>query len=69
MERWRQLAVLSLAELLVLGVWFSASAVLPALRREWVLGDAGSASLTIAVQAGFIVGTLGAALANAMRKK
>ena len=64
MERWRQLAVLSLAELLVLGVWFSASAVLPALRREWALGDAGSAALTIAVQAGFIVGTLGAALAN-----
>jgi MFS family permease len=63
-ERWRQLAVLSLAELLVLGVWFSASAVLPALRREWALGDAGSAALTIAVQAGFIVGTLGAALAN-----
>jgi MFS family permease len=63
-ERWRQLAVLSLAELLVLGVWFSASAVLPALRREWALGDAGSAALTIAVQAGFIAGTLGAALAN-----
>jgi hypothetical protein len=29
-ERWRQLAVLSLAELLALCVWFSASAVLPA---------------------------------------
>ncbi len=64
MERWRQLAVLSLAELLALCVWFSASAVLPALRREWALGDAGSAALTIAVQAGFIAGTLGSALAN-----
>ena len=64
MERWRQLAVLSLAELLALCVWFSASAVLPALRREWALGDGGAAALTIAVQAGFIVGTLGAALAN-----
>jgi len=63
-ERWRQLAVLSLAELLALCVWFSASAVLPALRREWALGDGGAAALTIAVQAGFIVGTLGAALAN-----
>jgi MFS family permease len=63
-ERWRQLAVLSLAELLALCVWFSASAVLPALRREWALGDAGSAALTIAVQAGFIVGTLGSALSN-----
>jgi MFS family permease len=63
-ERWRQLAVLSLAELLALCVWFSAAAVLPALRREWALGDGGAAGLTIAVQAGFIVGTLGAALTN-----
>jgi MFS family permease len=63
-ERWRQLAVLSLAELLALSLWFSASAVLPALRREWSLGDAGSAGLTIAVQLGFIAGTLGAALTN-----
>ena len=63
-ERWRQLAVLSVAELLALSLWFSASAVLPALRREWSLGDAGSAGLTIAVQLGFIAGTLGAALAN-----
>jgi MFS family permease len=63
-ERWRQLTVLSLAELLALSLWFSASAVLPALRREWALGDGGSAALTIAVQAGFIAGTLGSALAN-----
>jgi len=63
-ERWRQLAVLSLAELLALSLWFSAAAVLPALRREWALGDGGGAALTIAVQAGFIAGTLGAALAN-----
>jgi MFS family permease len=63
-DRWRQLAALSLAELLALSLWFSASAVLPALRREWALGDGGAAALTIAVQAGFIVGTLGAALTN-----
>ena len=34
--------------------------MLPALRREWALGDGGSAALTIAVQLGFIVGTLAA---------
>jgi MFS family permease len=62
--RWRQLAALSLAELLALSLWFSAAAVLPALRREWALGDGGAAGLTIAVQAGFIVGTLGAAVTN-----
>jgi len=61
---WRSLAVLSLAELGALGLWFSASAVLPALRREWALGDGGSAALTIAVQAGFIAGTLASALGN-----
>jgi len=59
-----QLALLSLAELLALSLWFSASAVLPALRREWGLGDGGAAGLTIAVQAGFIVGTLLSALTN-----
>jgi len=63
-ERWRQLAVLSLAELLALRSWFSASAVLPALQREWALGAGGSAGLTIAVQLGFIAGTLASALGN-----
>jgi MFS family permease len=62
--RWRQLTVLSLAELLALSLWFSASAVLPALRAEWQLGDGGSAGLTIAVQLGFIMGTLVSALGN-----
>ena len=52
-ERWRQLAALSLAELLALSLWFSASAVLPALQQEWNLGAAGSAGLVIAVQLGF----------------
>ena len=63
-ERWRQLTLLSLAELLALSLWFSASAVLPALVREWSLTDASGAGLTIAVQLGFIVGTLVAALTN-----
>ncbi len=63
-ERWRQLATLSLAELMALSLWFSASAVLPALTREWQLGDAGRAGLTNSVQLGFIVGTLLSALGN-----
>jgi MFS family permease len=61
---WQQLIVLSLAELGALALWFSAAAVLPVLQREWALGDGGSAALTIAVQAGFIVGTLASALGN-----
>ena len=56
--------MLSLAELLALSLWFSASAVLPALQSEWQLGAGGSAGLTVAVQLGFIAGTLAAALGN-----
>jgi MFS family permease len=62
--RWRALAYLSIAELLALSLWFSATAVLPALSREWQLGDGGRAGLTIAVQLGFIIGTLLSALGN-----
>jgi MFS family permease len=62
--RWRALGLLSLAELLALSLWFSASAVLPALVREWRLGGVGRAWLTNAVQLGFIVGTFGSALGN-----
>ena len=62
--RWWQLIVLSVAELGALSLWFSASAVLPALTREWQLGDGGRAGLTLAVQLGFIVGTLGSAVGN-----
>jgi MFS family permease len=63
-SRWQQLTVLSLAELGALSLWFSASAVLPALTREWNLGDGGRAGLTLAVQFGFIIGTLVSAIGN-----
>jgi MFS family permease len=63
-HRWRQLAFLSFAELGALSLWFSASAVLPALTSEWSLGDAGRAGLTLAVQLGFIAGTLVSAIFN-----
>jgi MFS family permease len=63
-RRWRALVYLSIAELLALSLWFSATAVLPALSSEWRLSDSGRAGLTIAVQLGFIVGTLLSALGN-----
>ncbi len=62
--RWRALTILSLGELLLLSLWFSAAAVLPALSREWDLGAGGRAGLTIAVQLGFIAGTLASAVGN-----
>jgi MFS family permease len=64
MSKYSQLVVLSIAELGALSLWFSASAVLPALTREWDLGDGGRAGLTLAVQLGFIVGTLISAIGN-----
>src|SRR2546423_9652106 len=62
--RWRALALLSAAELLGMSLWFSASAVVPALRVEWHLSEATAGWLTIAVQLGFVAGTLISALSN-----
>jgi hypothetical protein len=58
------MTVLCVAEFLGMAVWFSASAVVPALAREWALDGAGQAWLTMSVQAGFIAGTLVSALLN-----
>ncbi|MDQ6652826.1 MAG: MFS transporter [Acidobacteriota bacterium] len=47
-----------------MSLWFSASAVVPALRAEWHLGESTVSWLTIAVQLGFVCGTLLSALLN-----
>jgi MFS family permease len=47
-----------------MSLWFSASAVAPALKVEWRLTDSASAWLTLAVQLGFVAGTLASALGN-----
>ena len=62
--RWRALALLSLAELLGMSLWFSASAVVPALTNEWNLNPTSAGWLTIAVQLGFVCGTLLSAFLN-----
>jgi MFS family permease len=64
-RRWRMLALLSLAELLGMSVWFAASAVAPELAARWGL-DPGAATawLMTSVQVGFVVGTAAAALLN-----
>jgi MFS family permease len=62
--KWRTLLLLALAELLAMGLWFSASAVGPALAREWSLSHAQTAWLTMAVQLGFVAGALLSALLN-----
>ena len=45
-------------------LWFSATAVTPSLVSEFRMSAEQAAWLTIAVQAGFVVGTLGSAVAN-----
>ena len=62
--RWRALFLLSLAELLGMSLWFSAAAVVPSLQTEWGLTDADVSWLTIAVQLGFVFGTLLSAFLN-----
>ena len=63
-KKWRTLLLLSLAELLAMAVWFSASAVVPALTSAWHLSDSGRAWLTMSVQIGFVVGAFGSTLLN-----
>jgi len=56
--RWRALGLLSLSTVLILSLWFSATAVAPALSTAWGLSGAEAAWLTSAVQVGFVVGAL-----------
>ena len=58
----QQLALLSLAMLLGMSPWFSATAVAPALADRWSASTATTAWLTMAVQLGFVAGTLLSAL-------
>jgi MFS family permease len=63
-RRWRTLALLSIAELLGMSLWFSGSAVVPELSLEWRLSPSQISWLAIAVQLGFVAGTLFSATFN-----
>jgi MFS family permease len=60
----RQLGFIAAVTVLVMATWFSASAVVPALRVEWELGTVGATLLTVSVQLGFVTGALTAAVLN-----
>jgi MFS family permease len=64
MTRTRALLLLAFAEFLAMSLWFAASAVSPQLAREWHLDAASAAWLTLAVQLGFVAGTLISAIFN-----
>jgi MFS family permease len=62
--RWRALFLLAAAELAGMSLWFGASAAAPALAQRWGLAAADAGQLTLAVQLGFVAGTLVSAVFN-----
>ena len=64
MTRFTALALLALAVLLMMGLWFGVSAVAPQISKEWHLDATTTAWLTLSVQLGFVAGTLLSALLN-----
>lgn len=63
-RRWSVLALLSVALLLGMSQWFTASSVAPQLAAQWGMSSGQSAWLTTIVTLGFVVGTAAAALLN-----
>ena len=63
-QRWRTLAMLSIAELLGMSLWFAASAVSLQLAVQWNLDAGRTGWLTTIVQLGFVVGTATSAMLN-----
>src|SRR6476660_7902876 len=61
----RMLLLVAIAEVLGMTLWFSATAAAPQIVTEFALDEGARAWLTMAVQAGFVAGTLFTALSNA----
>ncbi len=59
--RWAALFWITLAELLAMSVWFSASAVAPTLEQDWHIPGVDVIWLTSSVQLGFVIGALASA--------
>ncbi|NLU78548.1 MFS transporter [Micromonospora sp. HNM0581] len=59
-----QRALIAAVQVLGLAVWFSASAVVPALRESWQISAAASVWLTASVQLGFVVGAVTSTVLN-----
>ena len=58
------LALVALGQFFGMTLWFSATAAAPRIASELALGESATAWLTIAVQAGFVAGTLVSAVLN-----
>jgi MFS family permease len=62
--QWRNVGFVALAALLAMGLWFSASAVVPQLAVDWQLTEGEKSWMTMSVQLGFVAGALVSALLN-----
>jgi MFS family permease len=60
--KFRSLALLTLAEVAALSLWFVSAAVLPDMLHEVRISHARAAALSSGVQAGFVIGALGSAM-------
>ncbi|MBI3789687.1 MAG: hypothetical protein HY275_02280 [Gemmatimonadetes bacterium] len=63
-RRWRMLALLAVAELCGMSLWFTGSVAAPPLAARWGLAATQVAWLTSAVQLGFVLGTALVAVLN-----
>ncbi|MEP6998910.1 MAG: MFS transporter [bacterium] len=63
-RRWKMLALIAVAELLGMSVWFAANAVAPQLAERWSLSQGQAGWLSTVVQLGFVAGTALAAVLN-----
>lgn len=61
---WRALALVSVAELLGMALWFAGSAAAPQLQARWALSPSEVGGISTAVQLGFVLGTALSALLN-----
>tara|TARA_E500000305_G_scaffold33078_1_gene25111 strand:- start:5746 stop:6954 length:1209 start_codon:yes stop_codon:yes gene_type:complete len=57
-RKWRNVALLTLCQVLAMTLWFSGSAIIPGLRQEMALSDSQAAAMASAVSFGFVAGTL-----------
>ena len=60
--KWSALALLAACEVAAMALWFSASAVLPSMARDYPLSTTQASLFTSSVQGGFVIGTLISAL-------
>ncbi len=63
-RRWRQLVLLSFAELFGMSLWLAAAAVGPQLAERWQLDTSQTGWLVTIVQFGFVLGTAASAVLN-----